>query len=141
MQLARVLGTVVATLKDPALSSRTLLLIQPVAPSGEPMGASLVAVDGIGVGEGEEVMFVRGREAAFAFLPDLVLADASIVGKVDSVSADIERKSVARKQRGPESPSSPREERGERAPRSPQPGAVGVGPRRSDRRGARALNK
>jgi ethanolamine utilization protein EutN len=85
MQLARVIGTVVATLKDPALASRRLLVIQPIGPSGAAIGAPLVALDGVGVGSGEEVMFVKGREAAFAFLPEVVLADASIVGKVDSV--------------------------------------------------------
>lgn len=87
MQLARIAGTVVATVKDGTLESRRLLLIQPIAPSGEPSGAPLVAIDGIGVGAGERVLFVRGREAAFAFLPETVLADASIVAKVDSVSS------------------------------------------------------
>ena len=86
MQLARVIGSVVATVKDSALESRKLLVIQPIAPSGAPAGAALVAIDGVGVGAGEEVMFVKGREAAFAFLPDTVLADASIVGKVDAIS-------------------------------------------------------
>ena len=86
MQLARVVGTVVATLKDPGLASRKLLVIQPVDPSGAALGAPLVAVDGIGVGAGEDVMFVKGREAAFAFLPEVVVADASIVGKVDTVA-------------------------------------------------------
>jgi ethanolamine utilization protein EutN len=86
MQLARVVGTVVATMKDPTLASRRLLVIQPVSSSGAAIGAPLVALDSVGVGPGEEVMFVKGREAAFAFLPDVVLADASIVGKVDSVS-------------------------------------------------------
>ena len=88
MQLAKVVGSVVATVKDSALESRKLLVIQPIAPSGTPSGAALVAIDGVGVGPGEEIMFVKGREAAFAFLPDQVLADASIVGKVDSVSGD-----------------------------------------------------
>ena len=86
MQLARVVGTVVATLKDPALASRRLLVLQPIASSGAAIGSPLVALDSVGVGPGEEVMFVKGREAAFAFLPEVVLADASIVGKVDSVS-------------------------------------------------------
>jgi len=85
VQLAKVVGTVVATVKDSGLEGRTLLVIQPIAPSGAPSGAPLVAIDGVGVGAGEKVMFVRGREAAFAFLPEQVLADASIVGKVDSV--------------------------------------------------------
>ena len=86
MQLARVVGTVVATLKDPTLASQRLLVIQPVSSSGAAIGAPLVALDSVGVGPGEDVMFVKGREAAFAFLPEVVLADASIVGKVDSVS-------------------------------------------------------
>jgi ethanolamine utilization protein EutN len=85
VQLAKVVGTVVATVKDPGLEGRTLLVIQPIGPSGAGTGAPLVAIDGVGVGVGEEVMFVRGREAAFAFLPDTVLADASIVGKVDAI--------------------------------------------------------
>jgi ethanolamine utilization protein EutN len=85
VQLARVVGTVVATIKDPTLASRRLLVIQPIAASGAAIGAPLVALDSVGVGAGEEVMFVKGREAAFAFLPEVVLADASIVGKVDSV--------------------------------------------------------
>ena len=85
MQLAKVVGSVVATAKDPALESRTLLVIQPIAPSGFPSGEALVAIDGVGVGSGEEVIFVKGREAAFAFLPGQVLADAAIVGKVDSI--------------------------------------------------------
>jgi len=101
VQLARVVGSVVATVKDPALGSRTLLVIQPIAPSGAPAGASLVAIDGVGVGPGEDVLFVKGREAAFAFLPDTVLADASIVGKVDSV--DLGREGGERA-RGPEGP-------------------------------------
>ena len=87
MQLARVVGTVVATIKDPTLVSRRLLVIQPIAASGAAIGAPLVALDSVGVGAGEEVMFVKGREAAFAFLPEVVLADASIVAKVDSVSS------------------------------------------------------
>jgi ethanolamine utilization protein EutN len=86
MQLAKVVGTVVATLKDSTLEGRKLLVLQPISHSGAPSGAPLVAIDGVGVGAGEEVFFVRGREAAFAFLPDPVLADATIVGKVDSIS-------------------------------------------------------
>ncbi|HEY7699428.1 MAG TPA: EutN/CcmL family microcompartment protein, partial [Vicinamibacteria bacterium] len=101
MQLAKVVGTVVATLKDSTLEGRKLLVIQPTAPSGAPSGVPLVAIDGVGVGAGEEVFFVRGREAAFAFLPDTVLADATIVGKVDSVETSVEGSGARR------APSSP----------------------------------
>lgn len=85
MQLAKVMGSVVATTKDATLSGRKLLVIQPTAPWGAASGAPLVAIDGVGVGVGESVFFVRGREAAFAFLPETVLADAAIVGRVDEI--------------------------------------------------------
>jgi len=111
MQLARVVGSVVATVKDRALERRTLLLIQPIAPSGAPAGAALVAIDSVGVGAGEEVIFVKGREAAFAFLPDQVVADASIVGKVDSV--DLGREGGERASNGARR--APPSRRGERA--------------------------
>jgi microcompartment protein CcmK/EutM len=83
VQLARVIGEVVATIKDPNLSGTTLLVLQPLAPSGEPAGRTLVALDSVGAGVGERVFFVRGREAAFPFHPAEPPTDASIVGIVD----------------------------------------------------------
>lgn len=87
MFLARVIGNVVATNKDPGLHSEKLLVIQPLTPSREPVGEPLVAVDGAGVGLGEDVFYVRGKEASFVFLPKSVPADASIVGKVDCIDS------------------------------------------------------
>jgi ethanolamine utilization protein EutN len=81
--LAKVIGTVVATRKDPGLHGTTLLLLQPLRPDRTPQGKPLVAVDSVGAGVREEVFYVRGREAAFPFLPDEVPADAAIVGIVD----------------------------------------------------------
>ena len=83
MHLARVIGTVVASRKDPGLSDRTLLVIQPLRADGAPQGRPLVAVDSVGSGAGEDVFYVRGREAALPFLPAEVPADAAIVGIVD----------------------------------------------------------
>jgi len=83
VQLARVIGEVVATIKDPNLSATTLLVLQPLAPSGEPIGRTLVALDSVGAGVGENVFFVRGREAAFPFYPAEPPTDACIVGIVD----------------------------------------------------------
>lgn len=83
MQLARVVGDVVTTLKDPGLSGVSLLLIQPITSSGEPVGRVLVAADSIGAGVGEAVFFVRGKEASFPFYPPEIPADAGIVGIVD----------------------------------------------------------
>ena len=83
MQLARVMGEVVATIKDPNLIGSKLLVLQPIAASGEPVGRTLVALDSVGAGVGEHVFFVRGREAAFPFYPAEPPTDASIVGIVD----------------------------------------------------------
>jgi len=83
MQMARVIGDVVATLKDPAFSGIPLLLVQPIAADGSDVGRALVAVDSVGAGVGETVFFVRGKEASFPFFPTEVPADAGIVGIVD----------------------------------------------------------
>lgn len=83
MQLARVVGDVVTTVKDPALAGISLLLIQPIASSGEPIGRVLVAADSVGAGVGEVVFFVRGKEASVPFFPVEVPTDAGIVGIVD----------------------------------------------------------
>ena len=83
MQLARVLGEVVSIMKDPNLTGIRMLVLQPLAGSGEPAGRTLVALDSVGAGVGENVFFVRGREAAFPFYPAEPPADATVVGIVD----------------------------------------------------------
>ena len=83
MQLAHVIGEVVATVKDPNLKGTTMLILQPLAADGQPAGRTLVALDSVGAGVGEHVFFVRGREAAFPFYPAEPPTDASIVGIVD----------------------------------------------------------
>jgi len=83
MHLARVIGDVVATRKDESLVGIKLLVLQPLTPGRENAGRALVAVDAVGAGVGEEVFFVRGREATFPFHPVEPPVDASIVGIVD----------------------------------------------------------
>jgi microcompartment protein CcmK/EutM len=83
MQLARVIGDVVATRKEPSLAGLKLLVVQPLTPAREPAGRALVAVDAVGAGVGEEVFFVRGKEASFPFHPLEAPIDAGIVGIVD----------------------------------------------------------
>ena len=65
MHLARVIGDVVATRKDDNLTGHKLLLLQPITPDRTPVGRPLVAVDAVGAGVGEDVFFVRGKEASF----------------------------------------------------------------------------
>lgn len=83
MQLARVIGEVVSTMKDANLVGSTLLIVQPIAVDGSDTGRTLVALDSVGAGVGERVFFVRGREAAFPFYPAEPPTDATIVGIVD----------------------------------------------------------
>ena len=83
MQIARVIGDVVATRKDEALAGLTLLIVQPLTPDRQPAGRPLIAVDAVGAGVGEEVFFVRGKEASFPFYPAEPPVDAGIVGIVD----------------------------------------------------------
>jgi microcompartment protein CcmK/EutM len=84
VQVARVIGDVVSTLKAPELTGHKLLILQPIAPDHQPVGQTLVAVDAVGAGVGEAVFFVRGREASFPFLPVETPVDACVVGIVDS---------------------------------------------------------
>jgi microcompartment protein CcmK/EutM len=84
-----VIGDVVATRKDEQLVGLKLLILQPMTPDRAPAGRPLVAVDSVGAGVGEEVFFVRGREASFPFLPLEPPVDAGIVGIVDRW--DVER--------------------------------------------------
>jgi microcompartment protein CcmK/EutM len=86
--LARVVGNVVATHKDEAMTGVKMLVIQPLRADRTPQGRALVALDSVGAGAGEDVFYVRGREASFPFLPREVPADATIVGIVDQVSTD-----------------------------------------------------
>lgn len=83
MNLARVIGRIVSTHKEPGLEGRKLLVLGALDANLEEVGPPFVAVDSIGAGAAEVVIYVRGREAAHAFLPDQVPTDAGIVGIVD----------------------------------------------------------
>jgi ethanolamine utilization protein EutN len=90
VQVARVIGDVVATYKDPGLASLKLLVLQPLGPDKQPAGRTLIAADAVGAGIGEIVFFVRGREASFPFHPAEAPVDAGIVGIVDHWDMDRE---------------------------------------------------
>jgi len=84
MQLARVIGTVVATMKNDSLHGRKLLIVQTVNKNLEPSGKPMVAVDAVGAGVGELVFWCRGKEASFPFKREDTPTDCTIVGIVDS---------------------------------------------------------
>ena len=84
MQLARVIGTVVATIKNDSLEGRKLLIVQTIDRHLEPTGKPMVAVDAVGAGIGELVFWCRGKEASFPFKREDTPTDCTIVGIVDS---------------------------------------------------------
>lgn len=87
MQLARVTGTVVATVKTPGLEGVKLLLVQPLDRRLLPLGSQVVAVDAVHMaGPGELVYIVAAREAAQAMPDTFVPVDHAIVGIVDAVT-------------------------------------------------------
>lgn len=79
MQLARVTGTIVATVKDPGLDGKKLLILAPLASPAR----TLVALDAVGAGVGETVYFCRGREASLAWRDGVPPTDAAVVGIAD----------------------------------------------------------
>ena len=85
MLLAKIVGTVVATRKDPRLVSTKLLVARPIDPRGKPEGGYLVAVDTVDAGVGETVLIVSGSSARLAAGMKDCPVDAAVVGIVDAV--------------------------------------------------------
>ena len=85
MLLAKIVGTVVATRKDPRLVSNKLLIVRAIDPRGKGDGAYLVAVDTVDAGVGETVLVVSGSSARMASGMKDCPVDAAIVGIVDAV--------------------------------------------------------
>lgn len=86
MQLAEVIGTVVATEKYPGLEGVRFLIVQPLDRNRRPRGRPVVAADAVAMaGPGELVYVVGSREAALAMPEPFVPVDHAIVGIVDAV--------------------------------------------------------
>jgi ethanolamine utilization protein EutN len=89
MQIARVVGTVVATQKHRKFEGAKLLLVQPLNADDTPRGHVLLAVDGVGAGVREKVLIVlEGRAAGEALGRKAAPVDAAIIGIVDEVDID-----------------------------------------------------
>ena len=86
MQIARVVGNVIATQKHRKFEGAKLLLVQPVTLDDQPRGPALLAVDSVGAGVHERVLVViEGRAANDAIGAKGAPVDAAIVGIIDSV--------------------------------------------------------
>ena len=91
MQLARVLGSVVATEKADGLEGVRFLVIQPLDKRQQPKGGTVVAADAVHMaGPGELVYYVSSREAAEALPVRFVPVDHAIVGIVDDVQLAVD---------------------------------------------------
>jgi ethanolamine utilization protein EutN len=88
MLLAKIVGTVVATRKDPRLVSNKLLVVRPIDPRGKAEGNYLVAIDTVDAGVGETVLVVSGSSARMAAGMKDVPVDAAIVGIIDTVDVN-----------------------------------------------------
>src|SRR5438094_9564795 len=87
MQIARVIGTVVATQKHRRFEGAKLLLVQPLEVDDTPCGTAVLAVDGVGAGVNEKVLIVlEGRAAGEALGSKGAPVDAAIIGIVDAVT-------------------------------------------------------
>ncbi|MGH9819015.1 MAG: EutN/CcmL family microcompartment protein [Pyrinomonadaceae bacterium] len=86
MQIARVIGTVVSTVKNEALHGRKMLIVQTLDADLNAKGKPMVALDAVGAGVGELVFWCRGKEASFPFKRDETPTDCTIVGIIDSDS-------------------------------------------------------
>lgn len=84
MQIARVIGNVVSTVKNSSLHGRKFLVVQTLNAALSPVGKPMVALDAAGAGIGELVFWCRGKEASFPFKRDETPTDCTIVGIIDS---------------------------------------------------------
>jgi ethanolamine utilization protein EutN len=82
MNVGKVAGCLVSTVKDPNLTGYKILLVRPLDGREKPF----FALDAIGAGAGETVLYCRQREASYAFHPAFVPCDAAVVGIVDELN-------------------------------------------------------
>jgi microcompartment protein CcmK/EutM len=88
MLLAKVIGNVVATQKDPRYEGGRILVVQPVNPDGSKAGDELLALDSVDAGVGDTVVVVReGWSASTATTGEPGAAiDSAIIGVVDTIA-------------------------------------------------------
>ncbi len=88
MNLAKVLGRVVSTQKEEAMTGMKLLMLGIAGPDGKLTGGSVVAVDAVGAGEGEYVLYASGSSARQTVVTDGKPVDAVVMAIVDSWDID-----------------------------------------------------
>ena len=85
MNLAKIIGTIWATQKDPQLENLRMQLIQPINANQKELGKPIIAVDSVGAGVGEVVFYITASEAVIPLKNKPALSDATIIGIVDNI--------------------------------------------------------
>ncbi len=83
--MAKVIGNIWATKKDESLQNMKMMLIQPINGDKEKVGEPITAIDTVGAGAGEFVLYITAAEAVIPLPVNLAPVDASIVGIIDSI--------------------------------------------------------
>jgi len=91
MQIARIIGSAVATVKDPKLTGLKLLVAQKATPDDKVYGDPFLVADTVGAGEGELVILVEGSSARETLKTTDTPVDAVIIGILDSIEVDSEQ--------------------------------------------------
>ncbi|MNI11241.1 Ethanolamine utilization protein EutN [compost metagenome] len=85
--MGKVIGRVTATRKDERLVGTKLLITQPIRLDGTLTGEPIIAVDTVGAGVGEQVIYVMGSMAARAVMEERAPVDAAIIGIIDGMDS------------------------------------------------------
>ncbi|HOI30765.1 MAG TPA: EutN/CcmL family microcompartment protein [Melioribacteraceae bacterium] len=88
MYLGKVIGTIWATRKYPALNNYKMQFVQPLSGELKKLGEPIIALDTVGAGPGEIIYYVTASEAVIPLDVDMAPVDASIVGIVDSINVE-----------------------------------------------------
>ncbi len=86
MFLGKVIGNIWATRKYSALNNFKLMFVQPINSENKNVGDPIVAVDTVGAGPGETIIYITASEAVIPLPVDMAPVDASIVGIVDTIN-------------------------------------------------------
>ena len=85
MKIAKVVGLVISTVKEPRLEDSKLLLVEEADQTGKTSGKPYIAIDMVGVGPGELVFIVTGSSARVATGDSNTPVDTAIIGILDSL--------------------------------------------------------
>jgi microcompartment protein CcmK/EutM len=94
MVLGKVIGTLVASRKEPTLDGLKLLVVRACDVDGNPTGGIAVAVDAVGAGVGEVVLYAAGSSARQTTVTQNKPVDATIMAIVDEIAIGNERRYV-----------------------------------------------